>query len=53
VSPVAPNEYHEQLRHLKFQELLAIEPPATFTALWQDDVERHHQLYLPPERVQT
>jgi hypothetical protein len=43
----------EQLRHLKFQELLAIEPPAAFTALWQDDVERHHQLYLPPQGVQT
>jgi hypothetical protein len=43
----------EQLRHLKFQEILAIEPPAAFTALWQDDVARHHQLYLPPEGVQT
>jgi hypothetical protein len=43
----------EQLRQLKFQEILAIEPPAAFTALWQDDVERHHQLYLPPEGVQT
>jgi hypothetical protein len=42
-----------QLRHLKFQELLAIEPPAAFTALWQDDVERHHRLYLPPPGVQT
>jgi hypothetical protein len=42
-----------QLRHLKFQEILAIEPPAAFTALWQHDVARHHQLYLPPEGVQT
>ncbi len=42
-----------QLRHLKFQEILTIEPPAAFTALWQDDVKRHHQLYLPPQGVET
>ena len=42
-----------ELSDLKFQDILAIDPPAAFTKLWLDDVERHHQLYLPSKGVQT